>query len=284
MVKTIHEALNRASSFLEESECETKVAEILLLDQLQWTKTELITRLRDPIAAQTYQQFMHKVEQHARTKVPVQHLTGKETFFGREFYVSSDVLIPRPETEELVQQVLQQVEYPSFTCVDVGTGSGVIAITLAKEWAQERQADLLAVDISDKALQIAKRNATLLKAPVCFYQGDFLKPLIEQDIKIDILVSNPPYISYQEKEELTETVRHFDPELALFAENNGLYAYQKIIQQAAYVMNPNGWLFFEIGYTQAQSVTTLIQTKFPMSKVTVLQDINGKDRIIQARL
>ncbi|GAB2541992.1 peptide chain release factor N(5)-glutamine methyltransferase [Gracilibacillus alcaliphilus] len=284
MTKTIYEALGWASSFLMEHQCEPKVAEILLLDQLQWTKIDLMTRMRETMPEQAYQQFMHKVAKHAETKVPVQHITGKEFFYGREFQVNADVLIPRPETEELLEQVLTTVTKRSIDCADIGTGSGIIAITLAKEWQGDKQAVVRAVDISEKALQIARRNAEVLQAPVQFYQGDFLQPLIEKGIQLDVLVSNPPYIAYQEKEQLSETVRYHDPELALFAANNGLYAYQQIIHQARQVMCTDGMLFFEIGHTQAEAVTALIQKQFPASRISICQDINGKDRIVQALL
>ncbi|MGP4038906.1 peptide chain release factor N(5)-glutamine methyltransferase [Gracilibacillus sp. D59] len=280
-ITTVHEALKWASSFLEKHNCESKVAEILLLHVLDWTKTDLIINLREPIDAETLDHFQLQVKQHAETKVPVQHLTGVEQFYGRSFDVNQHVLIPRPETEELIQCVTEAVDKFDFTCVDIGTGSGIIAVTLVKEW-ENRQVEMLATDLSEDALIIAEKNADKHTAKVKFYQGSFLDPLIEQGKKVDIIVSNPPYIAYEEAENLSETVRNFDPEMALFADQNGLAAYQQIIHQAGQVLNKQGMIFFEIGHTQAKAITKLIKQQFPKSEVTTFQDMNGKDRIVRA--
>ncbi|UOQ50238.1 peptide chain release factor N(5)-glutamine methyltransferase [Gracilibacillus caseinilyticus] len=276
--KTIHEALTWASSFLEAHQCEPKVAEILLLHELNWTKTDLITRLRDTMPEADWLTFSKQISTHAETKVPVQHLTGVENFYGRSFHVNQHVLIPRPETEELVQYVLQHMNNSVHSGVDIGTGSGVIAITLAKE--SRPSLKMLATDLSEQALQMAQRNADEQQAAITFYQGSFLEPLIMEGKKVDMIVSNPPYIAYQEADTLDETVRLFDPELALFAKENGLYAYQQIISQAPQVLNEGGPLFFEIGHTQGEAVSALIQAQFPAYQTNVIQDINGKDRIV----
>ncbi|WP_156822869.1 peptide chain release factor N(5)-glutamine methyltransferase [Gracilibacillus lacisalsi] len=282
-ISTVHGALEWASSFLQKHNCEPKVAEILLLHIMDWSKTDLIIHLRDSIAEDKLADFQQKVEQHTETKIPVQHLTGVEAFYGRMFHVNKHVLIPRPETEELVQQVIEAVDKTNITCVDIGTGSGVIAVTLAKEW-ENRQIDMLATDLSDDALQVAKRNAAKYGAKVDFYHGSFLEPLIDQGKKVDIIVSNPPYIAYEEAESLSDTVKNFDPELALFADQNGLAAYQQIIHQAGRVLNKQGMIFFEIGHQQAEAVIQLIKQQFPNSEVTIFQDINGKDRMVRAML
>ncbi|WP_175495467.1 peptide chain release factor N(5)-glutamine methyltransferase [Gracilibacillus orientalis] len=280
---TVHGALKWASSFLQKHNCESKVAEILLLHILDWSKTDMLIYLQEPIASEKLAYFQQKIEQHAETKIPVQHLTGVEDFYGRTFHVNQHVLIPRPETEELVQCVTEAVDKSDFTCVDIGTGSGIIAVCLAKEW-ESRQVEMLATDLSDDALRVAEKNAEKHQAKINFYQGNFLAPLINEGKKVDIIVSNPPYISYEEADSLSETVKHYDPEMALFAENNGLAAYYEIIHQADQVLNRHGMLFFEIGHTQAEAVSKLIKQQFPESKVTALQDINGQDRIVRVIL
>ncbi|MDX8047732.1 peptide chain release factor N(5)-glutamine methyltransferase [Gracilibacillus sp. S3-1-1] len=280
-IPTVHEALKWASSCLEEHQCEPKVAEILLLHLLEWSKTDLLFQLRQQLPAEKWELFQQQIKQHAETKIPVQHLTGLEEFYGRTFYVNKDVLIPRPETEELIQDVINTVDNANhLTCVDIGTGSGIIAVTLAKEW-ERQQLKMLAVDLSPDALTVAKKNAAKHEAEVDFYQGSFLEPLIDCGQKVDIIVSNPPYIAYEEAEKLSDTVKHFDPEMALFAENDGLAAYQQILQQAPSVLKPNGMIFFEIGYTQGEAVTTIAKQYYPQSTVKVIQDINKKDRIVQ---
>ncbi|MFC4402851.1 peptide chain release factor N(5)-glutamine methyltransferase [Gracilibacillus xinjiangensis] len=283
---TIYEALKWASSFLENASREPKVAEILIIKELNLTKAQLISSLRDKMTSETFSSYKAKIEQHALTGIPVQHLTGEEIFFGRTFKVNSNVLIPRPETEELVDHVIKAVEskeIKNLTCADVGTGSGIIAITLALELGN-RVDKLYATDISDLALNIAKENAGSLHASIEFFQGDFLTPLIDHGIKLDVLVSNPPYIDRKEIEQMDDTVKNFDPELALFAENNGLLAYDTVVKQAKYVLKDKAMVAFEIGYQQGESVSALIHNTFPNSNVQVLKDINGKDRVVLAEV
>ncbi|WP_208590807.1 peptide chain release factor N(5)-glutamine methyltransferase [Gracilibacillus suaedae] len=281
-ISTVHEALDWASSFLQKHNCEPKVAEILLLHILDWSKTDLLIHLRAPLPEEELADFQQKIERHAITKIPVQHLTGVEAFYGRTFHVNKHVLIPRPETEELVQQIIETVDKTNITCVDIGTGSGVIAVSLAKEWENNKQVEMLATDLSEEALTVAQKNADQYNAEITFFYGNFLAPLIEQGKKVDVIVSNPPYIDYKEAESLSETVKDYDPEMALFADSNGLAAYQQIIHQAGRVLNKQGMIFFEIGHTQAEAVNQLIKQQFPNSEVTIFQDINGKDRIVRA--
>ena len=281
MNKTIQEVLHRASVFLEQHDREPKVAEILLLHHTNFTKTELILNLHEPIDPVIHKKFHADLETHATTGKPVQHLTGTEHFYGRQFTVNEHVLIPRPETEELVQLILAktQTEPRPLKLLDIGTGSGVIPITLKKE---DPTLTIQASDISEQALTVAKQNAVNLKADVVFHQSDFLQKWLGSGQQFDLIVSNPPYIAWEEQSTLSDTVKNFDPELALFADEQGLAAYKTIIEQAKSVLKPSGALAFEIGHEQAEAVKSLIQSAFPTSKVEVIQDINKKDRIIFA--
>ncbi|GAA0290333.1 release factor glutamine methyltransferase [Gracilibacillus halotolerans] len=279
MAMKLYEAQQWASSFLREHDAEEKVAEILLLHYLNISKTEYLVRMREELSLEVEQQFKQAIYQHVETGIPVQHITGKEEFFGREFNVNSHVLIPRPETEEVVLQALNHLSSDTLTCVDVGTGSGVIAVTLKSE---RPNVHVYATDISDKALQIAKKNADKHGAEIEWLQGNFLQPLIEQGIKVDCIISNPPYIAKDEAITLSKTVRDFDPHLALFADNDGLAAYEAIVKQAKEILNPQAMIVFEIGYQQGNVVRELIIEHFPNSKVEVFRDINGKDRTVFA--
>ncbi|HAM80710.1 peptide chain release factor N(5)-glutamine methyltransferase [Ornithinibacillus bavariensis] len=277
-----YEVLQWASLFLEKNNRETRVADLLLQHHLGVSRTQFYARMRDEIPNEIVEKFHADIEDHVKTGVPIQHLTGYEHFYGRKFSVNSHVLIPRPETEELVQHVINHLpENESITIVDVGTGSGVIAITLALEIPN---AKIIATDISEEALRTARANARNLQANITFLQGDFLEPVIDKNIKADIVVSNPPYISEAEREELSDTVVNHDPELALFAAENGLAAYQKICSQLPQVILPNGSVAFEIGYLQGEAVQALIKEKFPKSTTNIIKDINGKDRIVFAQL
>ncbi|WP_249869335.1 peptide chain release factor N(5)-glutamine methyltransferase [Oceanobacillus saliphilus] len=278
------EVLRWASLFLEKHHRESRVAEILLQHHLGASRAQFFMRMQDPVPQAVVDLFKADIEKHAQTGIPVQHLTGYETFYGRDFSVNHHVLIPRPETEELVQHVIESVkdvDLEQLTIVDIGTGSGIIAITLALELPQ---ATVYATDISEEALHVAKRNAAQLQANVKFLQGDFLQPVIDKGIVADIIVSNPPYIAKAEAPSMSDTVKNFDPELALFADNHGLAAYQKIISEARLAVKENAQLIFEIGHTQSGALHAMIHNTFPESTVTTIQDINKKDRIVSARI
>lgn len=280
-----YEVLRWASLFLEKHKREPKVAEILLIHHLNVSRSEFFMRIQETVPADVLEKFQRDIYRHAETGIPVQHLTGYEEFYGRKFTVNEHVLIPRPETEELVVHVIEKVKKMAndkpITIVDVGTGSGMIAITLALELPHM---NVFATDISVEALAVARRNAKKLHADVNFLQGDFLQPIIDKEITPDVIVSNPPYIAMSEKSTLSVTVRDFDPSLALFAEENGLAAYKKIIRQAKDIENPAALLAFEIGYEQAENIHKIIHEAFPASTIQTIQDINQKDRMISADL
>lgn len=278
----IYEVLQRASLFLEKANREPKVAEILIRHHLRLSRQEWLLSLRETIPEAKVEQIERDIQNHAATGVPVQHLTGIEAFYGRSFRVNEHVLIPRPETEELVQAVIERLSSDGqpLRIADIGTGSGVIAITLALEL---NNAQVFATDISEAALQVARQNAEKLHADVTFCQGDFLSPFIHAQKPFDIIVSNPPYIAKSEASELSDTVRDFDPEMALFADGNGMAAYHQIIRQMKEIpLTQKSFLAFEIGYQQGNLVKEQIQHVFPDSKVEIKQDINGKDRIVLA--
>lgn len=279
MAIKIYEALKWASSFLQQHQAEERVAEILLLHYLNYTKTDLLLHMRDELPPDIEKKWKASLQQHVETGVPVQHLTGKEIFFNREFKVNGDVLIPRPETEEVVLHALEHFPANGTTCVDVGTGSGVIGITIALE---RPNLQVYATDISEQALQIAHENAENHGATINLMQGDFLQPLLDQKIKVDAIISNPPYIARKEEASLSRTVRDFDPHLALFADKDGLAAYETIVMQAKDILQPEGMIAFEIGYQQGEAVREIIRHHFPKSEVNVYQDINGKDRTVIA--
>ncbi|MFC2948922.1 peptide chain release factor N(5)-glutamine methyltransferase [Virgibacillus sediminis] len=281
MSRKQYEVLQWASSFLEEHKREARVAEILLQYHLGLSRSQFLMQMREPLPHDVVEAFTEDIQSHAATGVPVQHLTGREMFWGREFTVNRHVLIPRPETEELIQHILMSVKIERPVIMDAGTGSGVIAATLALELPGSQ---VYATDISAKALETAKANAENLGADVRFLEGDFLKPLIGLGVKADVIVSNPPYISEEEAPSLSDTVRNFDPELALFAEEEGLAAYKQLTSQAKHLLAEGGLLAFEIGYQQGKAVQHIIKQVFPQSKPEVIQDINGKDRIVAAEI
>ena len=280
-----YEVLAWAFSFLKKYDREERVAELLLQHHLKVDRATFFTRMQEPVSPEVLSAFKADIKAHIRTGIPIQHLLGYEYFYGRKFYVNEHVLIPRMETEELVYHVIENIKgiYKTdpVTIVDVGTGSGVIATTLALEIPN---ANVVAIDISEKALTVAEENAAQHKANITFYQGNFLQPMIEKGLKPEIIVSNPPYISWQDEPGLSDTVKNFDPALALFAKSNGLAAYQTIIKQIKSSLQQTDYIYFEIGYNQQEAIASLCHQMFPESNMKCIQDINGNDRIMAISL
>ncbi|QFF97925.1 peptide chain release factor N(5)-glutamine methyltransferase [Psychrobacillus glaciei] len=279
MYKTIYEALNRASSFLEENNREKEVARYLLQYVLKKNYSQLMFAMYEELSAENLQIFWSYVEEHA-TGRPFQYIIGQETFYGRDFFVDESVLIPRPETEELIEEVKKRVK-PLFEAnkilqiADIGTGSGAIAVTIKKEIPI---AKVTATDISQQALEMAMKNAQLLDAEIQFKLGDLLVPLADQ--KWDIILSNPPYIGQQEADSLSDTVIDYEPHLALFAEEEGLQLYRKMVEQLPSMMNIPSFIGFEIGFEQGPAVQSMLQTAFPAALVEIVKDINKKNRFV----
>lgn len=280
---TISQALQEAIAFLQTHQREERVAELLLLFHLGMNKTELLMSMRESMDPVLYAAFRKDVEEHVETGIPLQHLTGEEEFLGRRFYVNRDVLIPRPETEELVlgveKLIQQQLAGQDLTIADIGTGSGIIATSLKLAFPK---AEVIATDISERALLIAKSNSRTLGASIHLKQGSYLEPLRQLEKRVNVLVSNPPYIDEADKEHMTDTVKNFDPSLALFADDNGLAAYKEIISGLSDVLAFPAIAAFEIGWQQGTAVRDLLVEKFPSAEVEVRQDINGKDRMVFA--
>lgn len=276
--KLLYEALNGASSFLAGHGREEAVARILLQHELGLSQAGLLARLRDEIDEEAFARFWNTIEQHVKG-TPVQHLTGVEEFYGRTFRVNEQVLIPRPETEELVEQALQliqqhlQVEKPAIA--DIGTGSGIIAITMKCELPESR---VTATDISSDALNMASLNAEQLGAEITFKLGDLAQPL--QGERWDVVLSNPPYISYSEAADLSDSVRDFEPHSALFADNDGLALYEKLAQQLPDILQKPGIVGLEIGESQGEAVKSMLKTAFPKAHVFIKKDINKRDRMV----
>ncbi|WLR50730.1 peptide chain release factor N(5)-glutamine methyltransferase [Bacillus tianshenii] len=281
----IFEALNWASSFLKEAGREEEAAKLLLCYHLDLTRSQLFFNMRESFPQDKVEVFVRDVKKYA-DGTPVQHITGREEFYGRMFQVNPHVLIPRPETEELVQGVLKRMDDlqsrdGAFQLADIGTGSGIIATTMALE---ARNLDVLAVDISEKALGTAQHNAKMLGAEVTFFNGSFLEPIMERGVKLDILVSNPPYIPREEVMKLEDIVRDHEPILALAGGDDGLDCYRVIISQLPKVMKPNGLIAFEIGSGQGKDLEAFILSQYPKATVEIEDDINGKERMVFAFL
>lgn len=282
MTERIFEAQNRASSLLQAKGLDPHTAQILMQFITQKTGATYLMDLRNPLTEEEQTTFWNQTEQLLKG-IPVQYVIGTETFYGRPFEVNKNVLIPRPETEELIQEALRLGKEffgnDPIKVADIGTGSGAIAVTFKKEW---ENAIVTATDISREALTVAKRNADRHKVDITFLEGDLAEPLAGQ--KWDIILSNPPYIAEAEAMEMSDVVLKHEPHNALFAEENGLYFYRKLAEQLPSLMNKRSIIGLEIGYKQGTAVRDLFQKAFPKAFIEIKKDINGKDRMIFCKI
>lgn len=208
---------------------------------------------------------------------PVQYIVGNVSFYGNIIDVDKRVLIPRFETEELVENTVKYIKkYNYKSIVDIGTGSGCIAITL-KKFFPEILVD--AVDISKDALEVAKKNADKNNVNINFYEGNLLEPLSK---KYDVIISNPPYIAYDE--EIMDIVKNNEPHIALYASNNGLYYYEEILKNVYKYINNNGLIAFEIGYNQGEEIKKLASKYLNKHDFEIKKDMTGKDRMVFIRV
>ncbi|MEW5322130.1 peptide chain release factor N(5)-glutamine methyltransferase [Geobacillus thermoleovorans] len=282
MRRNVHEVLAWASSFLRAHGKEERTAEWLLCHHLGTDRAGLFARWREPVDEAVYERFAADVRRHAVDHVPIQYLIGYESFYGRPFLVNRHVLIPRPETEELVLGVLKRVSRlfagrKRIDVVDVGTGSGAIAVTLALE---NKALSVTATDISDEALAVARENARRLGANVSFLCGDLLQPIIAMERTVDVVVSNPPYIPETDAAMLSPVVKHYEPHTALFGGRDGLDFYRRFARELPLVLGAPALAAFEVGAGQGQAVAALLAAAFPEAKVEVDFDLNGKDRMV----
>ncbi|MDR0614708.1 MAG: peptide chain release factor N(5)-glutamine methyltransferase [Lactobacillales bacterium] len=274
--KTYLQATHESSLRLQDLGCDPANAQFVLMERKGWDKTQWLLHMHDAISKTDYRQLLCD-EKSLLKHVPPQYLLGAVEFFGRCFKLTKDTLIPRPETEELVQLILKKRENNlPLKVVDIGVGSGAIAISLALERSNWQ---ILGVDISEEALEIAKENAKLLGAEIQLLQSDVLTSFIGE--QFDIIVSNPPYIAYDEWKIVDKCVRDYEPKEALFAGENGLAIYLKIAKQAPKLLKASGILLLEIGYSQAETVSHMMREAFLNKReVKVFNDLSEKPRIV----
>ena len=282
-MNVVFEALNWASSYLKEAGRDANAGELLLLHHLRMERSTMLANLRQVLSDEQRQAFKTDVIKHAEG-IPVQYLIGYEEFYGRRFKVNEEVLIPRPETEELVEGILKRAERQfagaeQLQVVDVGTGSGAIAITLALE---NLRFEVTAIDIAAESLNLAEENAQELAANVQFLHGDLLEPVSQHSKQIDIIVSNPPYIPDSEIDTLSPVVKDHEPMRALAGGQDGLDFYRRLTTDMLPLLSPNALIAFEIGAGQGQDVKHLLEQALPTAIVEVVYDINGKDRMVFA--
>ena len=249
-------------------------AALLLRYIKKWQPHQLLMNMQEILSQEEIEEFL-KLVQLRKTGYPLQYITGTQEFMGLEFEVNPHVLIPRYDTEILVEAVLKKNLPSKAKVIDVGTGSGAIAISLAKfklEW------EIYAVDISEAALEIAKKNSNKHGVNVTFLQGDLLEPIARLGIKPNLIVSNPPYIPILEISDLMREVQ-FEPHLALQGGHDGLDVYRKLVPQAYSCLEKQGCFALEIGYNQGEAVKELCENK-GFQQVEIIKDYQNHDRVV----
>ncbi|UOE55354.1 peptide chain release factor N(5)-glutamine methyltransferase [Bacillus sp. CMF12] len=281
----VYEALNWASSFLNESNRDENAGELLLRHFMNMSRTSFLANLREDLHPEVLDKFQKAVHEHAAGQ-PVQYIIGSEEFYGRTFQVNEDVLIPRPETEELVYNALQKINklfgsLNGLEMADIGTGSGAIAVTMKLE---KPELNVTATDIYGPTLELAEKNAEQNGAEIDFFQGDLLQPLISKGKKFDIILSNPPYIPERDIEWMSDIVTKHEPHRALFAGEDGLDLYKRFMEELPAVIKDRALIGFEVGAGQSEAVSALLKQVFPQANVETVYDINGKDRMVFAEI
>ena len=276
-----NELIHKYRKIFSEKNLSPEMVKAFLFELCNEYNINLYLELDNDVDERVLNRFNEGVERLLNNE-PMNYVLGYTYFYGYKLIVDDKVLIPRPETEELVGLILSKYDeyYPKqkINLFDVGTGSGAIALALKKE---EDNLNVYASDISEDALEVARKNAEINKCEINFLLGSMLEPYIENNIKVDILVSNPPYI--KQSEQIESSVYDYEPHIALFGGDDGLKYYRQIFEHANEIMPGNGLLFFEMGYDQKDNLTKLAKAYFPDSIVEVFKDINNKDRMLMIK-
>lgn len=284
---TIQKLLNWVTEYLTNKGVDSPrlSAELLLCHVLGLKRIELYTQFQKSVAQQQLDQ-LRDIVRRAGLHEPVAYLTGRAEFYSVELDITSDCLIPRPETELLVQRAIEFLrtrDGVQFVC-DLCTGCGCIAVAVAKNFPEAR---VIATDISAGALEAAARNVTKhgLTERIELLQGDLFEPLVKQlDVtRFDLIVCNPPYVSSSEYETLAANIKDYEPKSALLAGPDGLDIYRRLIEKVDAFLKPGAALMLEIGYAQGPAVRELLEQTGAFAEITVERDPNDNDRVVIAR-
>lgn len=297
---TTKEVLKQGLQKLKIKNIASADAEVLLMESLKknnkninkvWFYTNLDKNLEKSITNH-YFKLIKRRQKHE----PVAYITGHKEFYGLDFYVNKNVLIPRPETELLVEEALKEITNNchltpnTYAITDIGTGSGCIIVALAtkskiprprqaKQGGQNSKFKMYGIDISAEALKVARLNAKKHKVDkqIKFLQGNLLAPLPE---KVNLIIANLPYVLKNEIEKLPEDIKKFEPKIAFYGKKDGLYYYRRLLKQVNSYLKPDGKLFLEIGYQQKETISKLIKDNLPQAKIKIIKDYAGWNRII----
>lgn len=271
---TLKTALEQGAAILEKAKIGVPrlTAEVLLGHAMRCDRAHLFAHATDELTELAWIHYGRYLNERLKGK-PTQYITGRQEFYGRDFYINSDVLIPRPETEHLAEAGIAWLrQHTGARMLDVGTGSGAIAVTLAAEL----NCPVWACDISTAALTVAERNRARHQARVAFFAGDLVEAVAPASI--DLLISNPPYVPGADAANMQTEVRDWEPHVALFAGDTGLEIYRRLVAGARLVLKPGGRLLMELGYQSLEGVRGLLADGW--GDFEVISDLAGWPRVI----
>lgn len=274
---TYSKLIENAKKKIDLNSLEHRAIYLFLQDILNVDKTKLLLMKDDLVEDSILEKFSEMLADYIIDEKPIEYILGYTYFYGNKIKVNSNVLIPRDETEELVEKALFYIK-KGDKVLDLCTGSGAIAISLKKEIGD---IEVTASDISSEALIVAKDNAKINECDIKFVHGDLISPFLLVEERFDVIVCNPPYIS--KSYEINNIVKH-EPSLALFAENDGLANYEVIIRDIDKVLNVGGTILFEIGYDQEKRIKDICSRYLNNYEVLSYKDISGNDRIVVIKL
>ena len=273
---TYGKLIENAKKKIDLNDLEYRAIYLFLSDILKIDKSRILLMKDEIVSEDVLEKFSEMLADYLVDYKPIEYILGYTYFYGNKIKVNENVLIPRDETEELVEKALLYIK-DKDKVLDLCTGSGAIAVSLKKE---REDIEVYASDISKEALKISEENARYNNVKIKFYEGDLLEPFIGKE-KFDVIVCNPPYISKDFK--VNEIVEH-EPKIALFADDNGLENYKRIIKNLNKVLNKGGSILFEIGYDQKESLENICKEYLNNYDFECFKDINNKDRIVKVRI
>ena len=279
-IENLKTLIDKSVSYLEKNNInEAKlIAEIIFSHVLEIDRMLLFTKYKENLDKEKTDKIRNFIQKVGKEKFPVQYLLNEQEFYGRKFYVNTGVLIPRQDTEVLVEEAIktlrsEKTETPKI--LDIGTGSGAIGITLALEIPDSK---IMGTDISDKALEISEKNKSLLNAEnIKFFKSDLFENIEYK--KFDMIISNPPYIASDETKVMSEDTLLHEPDEALFAEDEGLYFYREISFQGKEYLRNGGYMLFETGYKQAETVKKIMEIT-GYKNVNIIKDMQNIGRVV----
>ena len=278
-MSSYHELIKQAETKVDNGNLSVSSIKLLMYELTQNIEIDLYANYHQEADQKITKLFLDGVDRLIKNE-PLAYILGYQWFYGRKFKVDHNVFIPRYETEELCAYVLEAIDeffasYQKIDVADIACGSGAIAITIACE---EPKGNCYATELNIDTIYVAKDNAKEHQAAIKFYNGDMLNPLINDHIKLDVLISNPPYIKTTEI--LDASVVEHEPNMALFGGEDGLQFYRIILSEAHKVIKERSMLAFEIGYQQKDDILALAEQYFPSQRKEVIKDLNGKDRML----